>query len=74
MSDMQFLVLVSELRARAEEILVRAANTSDPEVEEMMRVVAAGYGKLAQQAEKRVREADKVWSIQTHMRHDRRRQ
>jgi hypothetical protein len=48
------------LRTRAEEILVRAANTNDREVQEMMRVVAAGYEKLARQAEKRLREADKV--------------
>jgi hypothetical protein len=60
MSDMQFLLLASELRTRAEEILVRAANTNDREVQEMMRVVAAGYEKLARQAEQRVREADKV--------------
>jgi hypothetical protein len=53
---------------------VRAASTNDREVKEMMRVVAGGCEKLARQAEKRVREADKVWSIQTHMRHDRRRQ
>jgi hypothetical protein len=60
MSDMQFLLLASELRTRAEEILVRAANTNNREVQEMMRVVAAGYEKLARQAEKRVREADEV--------------
>jgi hypothetical protein len=60
MSDIQFLLLASELRTRAEEILVRAANTNDREVQEMMRVVAAGYEKLARQAEQRVREADKA--------------
>jgi alkanesulfonate monooxygenase SsuD/methylene tetrahydromethanopterin reductase-like flavin-dependent oxidoreductase (luciferase family) len=37
----------SELRTRAAEILVRATNTADQEVQEMMRVVAAGYEKLA---------------------------
>ena len=60
MSDMQFLLLASELRTRAEEVLVRAANTNDLEVQGMMRVVAAGYQKLARQAEQRVREADKA--------------
>ena len=60
MSDMQFLLLASELRTRAEEILVRAANTNDPEVQGMMRVVAAGYEKLARRAEQRVRETDKA--------------
>ena len=60
MSDMQFLLLASELRTRAEEVLVRAANTNDLEVQGMMRVVAAGYQKLARQAEQRVREADKT--------------
>ncbi len=58
MSDMQFLLLAIELRTRAEEILVRATNTSDLEVQEMMRIVAAGYEKLARRAEQRVREAD----------------
>jgi hypothetical protein len=57
---MQFLLPASELRTRAEEILVRAANTNDREVQEMMRVVAAGYEKLARLAEQRVREADKA--------------
>ena len=60
MSDMQFLLLASELRTRAEEVLVRAANTNDREVQEMMRVVAAGYEKLARRAEQRVRETDKA--------------
>jgi hypothetical protein len=58
MSDMQFLLLASELRTRAEEILVRAATTNDQEVREVMRVVAAGYEKLARRAEQRVRELD----------------
>jgi hypothetical protein len=39
---------------------VGLANTNDREVQEMMRVVAAGYEKLARHAEHRVREADKV--------------
>jgi hypothetical protein len=47
MPDMQLLLLASELRTRAEEILVRAASTDDSEFQGMMRVVAAGYQKLA---------------------------
>jgi hypothetical protein len=49
MADMQLLLLASELRTRAREILVRAASTDDPEAERAMHVVAAGYKKLAQQ-------------------------
>jgi hypothetical protein len=40
MSEMQFLLLASELRTRAKEILLRAANTDDLEAQETMRVVA----------------------------------
>jgi hypothetical protein len=62
MSDVQFSfsLLADELRTRAKEILVRAANTNDREVQKIMRVVAAGYEKLARRAERRVREAAKV--------------
>jgi hypothetical protein len=58
MPDMQHLLLASELRTRAEEILVRAASTDDLEIQGMMRVVAAGYQKLARRVEQRVREAE----------------
>jgi hypothetical protein len=54
----QLLLFANELRTRAKEILVRAASTSDPETQGMMRVVAAGYEKLARRVEQRVREAD----------------
>jgi hypothetical protein len=60
MPDMQLLLLATELRTRAEEILVRAANTVDLEVKETMRAVAADYQKLARRAEQRLREADKA--------------
>jgi hypothetical protein len=60
MLDAHLLLLASELRTRAKEILVRATNTADLEVQEMMRVVAVGYEKLAHRAEQRVRKADKV--------------
>jgi hypothetical protein len=54
----QLLLFANELRTRAKEILLRAAGTDDPEARGMMRVVAAGYEKLARRVEQRVREAD----------------
>ena len=59
MSDSYLLLFAKELRDRAKEILVRAASTDDPEAQGMMRVIAAGYVKLAQQAEQRIRDAYK---------------
>ena len=59
MADMELLLLASELRTRAKEILVRAAGTDDPEAQGAMRVIAAGYEKLARRAEQRVREAER---------------
>jgi len=53
----QLLLFANELRTRAKEILVRAAGTNDPEAQGTMRVVAAGYEKLARRIEQRVREA-----------------
>jgi hypothetical protein len=58
MADTELVLFANELRTRAEEILVRAAGTDDPEVQGMMRVVAAGYEKLARRAERRAREAE----------------
>ena len=60
MADMQLLLFASELRTRAREILIRAASTNDPEAQGMMRVVAAGYEKLARRIERRIREAVEV--------------
>ena len=60
MPDKELISLANELRTRAKEILVRATNTVDLEVQEMARVVAAGYEKLARRAEERVRETDKA--------------
>ncbi len=60
MADMQLLLFASELRTRAKEILVRAKSTDDPEAQGMIRVVAAGYEKLARRVEQRIREADTV--------------
>jgi hypothetical protein len=50
----QLLLFANELRTRAKEILVRAASTDDTEAQDMMRVVAAGYKKLARRIEQRV--------------------
>jgi hypothetical protein len=57
MPDTELLLLASELRTRAEEILVRAANTDDLEAQKTIRAIAADYQKLARRAEQRVREA-----------------
>jgi hypothetical protein len=45
------LVPASDLRGRAEEILVRAANRDDVEAQEIMRAVAASFEKLARRLE-----------------------
>jgi hypothetical protein len=58
MPDIELVLFANELRTRAKEILVRAASTDDPEAKVMMRVVAAGYEKLARRVEQRVREAE----------------
>ena len=57
MPDTELLLFASELRTRASEILVRAADTDDLEIQQMMRGVAAGYEKLALCVEQRLREA-----------------
>ena len=53
----QLLLFANELRTRAKEILARAASTDDSEAQGMMRVLAAGYEKLARRIKRRVREA-----------------
>jgi hypothetical protein len=58
MPGTELLMFASELRTRAKETLVRAANTDDLEVQETMRVVATGYQQLARQVEQRIREAE----------------
>lgn len=58
MSDMELVLFANELRTRAKEILDRAACADDPEIQGMMRAVAAAYEKLAQQVEQRVREVE----------------
>ncbi len=54
----ELLLFAKELRTRAKEILIRAASTDDLEAKGIMRVIAAGYEKLARRAEQRVSEAD----------------
>lgn len=56
----QLLLFANELRTRAEEILVRAASTDDSDAQVKMRVVAAGYEKLARRIEQRIRESNAV--------------
>jgi len=53
----QLLLFADELRTRAKEIFVSAARTDDSEAQVKMRVVAAGYEKLARRIEQRIREA-----------------
>jgi hypothetical protein len=53
MPDSQLLLIAKELRARADEILTKAASTDDLEVRDMSRVIAASYEKLALRAEQR---------------------
>jgi DNA-binding NarL/FixJ family response regulator len=57
MANTQLLLFADELRTRAREILIRATNTDDREAQTMMRVVAAGYVKLARRAEQLGHEA-----------------
>ena len=59
----QLLLFANELRTRAKEILVRAANTDDLEAQDTMRVIAAGYEKLARRVDKRVREARETLEV-----------
>ncbi len=59
----QLLLFADELRTRAKEILVRAANTDDLEAQDTMRVIAAGYEKLARRVDKRVREARETLEV-----------
>jgi hypothetical protein len=53
----ELLLFANELRTRAKEILVRAASTDNSEARVRMRMVAAGYEKLARRIEQRLREA-----------------
>jgi site-specific recombinase XerD len=51
MRNPEFLLLASELRSRAEEVWIRAANMDDAEARELMHAVAVSYEKLARRFE-----------------------
>ena len=51
MRDIELLLRAGNLRARAEEILVKAETFRDADAREMMREVAASYEKMAQRLE-----------------------
>ena len=51
----QLLLFANELRTRAQEILLQAMSTNDPEIRDMRRI-AAGYERLARRIEQRARE------------------
>jgi hypothetical protein len=53
MPDPRLLLLVSELRARAEEIRTRAETFHDEEARQELRKIAATYVKLAERLEQR---------------------
>ena len=56
--DQWLLSLVIDLRARAEEILVRADSFHDEEARQKMRRIAETYEKLAERLERHARDAD----------------
>jgi hypothetical protein len=47
----EYLLLAGELRSRAEEVLVRAANMDDEQAQDVLRAVAVNYEKSAQRFE-----------------------
>jgi hypothetical protein len=51
MPDAQLLLLASNLRARAEEVLAKAETMSTADARSTMREVASRYEKLAQRVE-----------------------
>lgn len=60
MQDQELQSLAMELHARAEEMLARAETFHDEDVRQKMRVIAAGYEKLALQLEKHARNKDRA--------------
>lgn len=60
MPDQWLLSQVIELRARAEEISVRADSFHDEEARQNMRRIAGTYEKLAERLERHARDADDV--------------
>jgi len=60
MPDQWLLSLITELRARAEEILTRADSFHDAEAKQKMRRIAETYEKLAERLERHARDVDDV--------------
>ena len=56
----ELLSLVMELRARAEEISVRAETMQDAEARQKLRGIAASYEELAQRLEQHARNKDRA--------------
>ena len=59
MPDPNLLLLVAELRARAEEILTRAETFNDTDARQKLHEIAATYEKLAQRIEQGALDIDK---------------
>ena len=55
MQKQELLSLATELRARAEEISVRAETMQDAEARQKLRGIAASYEQLAQRLEQHAR-------------------
>jgi hypothetical protein len=51
MPDLTLLAKASDLRARAEEVLIRAATFRDADCQQELRKIAATYIKLAERLE-----------------------
>ena len=60
MPDGRSLLLASDLRARAEEILARAETFHDPDARQMLQKTAASYVKLAERLEQRARDVNEA--------------
>jgi len=60
MPDQWLLSTIIKLRARAEEISVRADSFHDEEARQKMRRIAETYEKLAERLERHVRDADDI--------------
>ena len=58
MPDQWLVSLVTKLRARAEELSVRADSFHDEEARQKMRRIAETYEKLAQRLEQHARDAN----------------
>jgi hypothetical protein len=60
MPDARFLLLASDLRARAEEVLTRAETFNHADARQKLRKIAETYVKLAERLEQRARNEDDV--------------